>query len=129
MKAKEITMTWDAAAVEASLPRDSQFTFMDLLAMTGHAPVAVEPRSQVAVAYREALGAIAAVAAGTAHAVAGVFAAINAPAYDFMALLAEKGYVPAFAAAQEPSRFSRLVHWANDNWKAPANVNSAEKAA
>jgi|GEM_PF-2576145 len=124
-EAKEITMTWDAAAIQASLPRDSRFTFMDLLAMTGHAPVAVESRPVVAVAYEKALGAVV----GAGRSVAGFIARLNQPAFDFMSLLTENGYVPALATAEQPSRLSRLVHWTNDNWAAPANAAGTQKVA
>jgi hypothetical protein len=123
-QAKEITMTWDAATIEASLPRNSQFTFMDLLAMKGHAPVVVESRPNVAIAYQKALDAVS----STGRSIAGFIASLNQPGFDFMTLLIEKGHVPALAIEEEASTFSRLVHWANDNWKAPAN-NNARKAA
>jgi hypothetical protein len=130
-QAKEIELTWDTA-LAANLPNNPAFTFMDLLALKGHAPVVVESRPQLTDAVELTVAALAWAGRGIVSALASAIERADTPAYDFMTLLTENGHVPAWvqAATGEASTFGRLVHnWANDDWKVPANNNDVQKVA
>ena len=130
-QAKEIKLTWDAAAA-ASLPNGRGFTFMDLLAVKGHAPVVVDSRPQLTDAVELTVAALARAGRTIVSALASAIERLDTPAYDFMTLLTENGHVPAWvqAATEEASTLGRLVHnWANDDWKVPANNNEVQKVA
>lgn len=130
-QAKEIKLSWDAASA-ASLPNNRVFTFMDLLAVKGHAPVVVDSRPQLTDAVELTVAALARAGRTIVSALASAIERLDTPAYDFMTLLTENGHVPAWvqAATEEVSTLGRLVHnWANDDWKLPANNNEAQKVA